>query len=239
MNEKGSVLSDSNITIVPTGCCHDCGGRCVLKAHVKDGKIIRLETDNGEEPQIRACLRGRAYRQRVYSPDRLKYPLRRVGERGEGKFERVSWGQALDRVASELKRIKETYGNSSIFLAAGSGNQGMLHGPMPVGAMLLAFGGFTRIWGAPSYEGPLFASMATYGTIRTGNSRDDLLNSRLVILWGWNPANTIWDPETTFTLARVREKGIKMVAVDPHPSRHGRGHAHRHGPRHHRRGAYG
>jgi anaerobic dimethyl sulfoxide reductase subunit A len=81
--------------------------------------------------------------------------------------------------------------------------------------MLLAFGGFTRIWGAPSYEGPLFASMATYGTIRTGNSRDDLLNSRLVILWGWNPANTIWDPETTFTLARVREKGIKMVAVDP------------------------
>jgi anaerobic dimethyl sulfoxide reductase subunit A len=215
MITKNSALSDEDITIVPTGCCHDCGGRCVLRAHVKDGKILRLETDNGEQPQIRACLRGRAYRQRVYSPDRLKYPLRRVGERGEGKFERVSWDEALDEVASNLTRIKETYGNSNIFLAAGSGNQGMLHGPIPVGAMLLALGGFTRIWGIASYEGSLFASMATYGTIKTGNSREDLLNSRLVIIWGWNPANTIWDPETSFTLAKVREKGIKIVVLDP------------------------
>ncbi|MBW1814064.1 MAG: molybdopterin-dependent oxidoreductase [Deltaproteobacteria bacterium] len=57
--------------------------------------------------------------------------------------------------------------------------------------------------------------MATYGTIRTGNSREDLLNSKLVIMWGWNPANTIQDPETSLYLAKVREKGIKIVAVDP------------------------
>ena len=187
MTTRGSMTSPTDVTIVPTGCCHDCGGRCVLKAHVKDGRIIRIESDTGEEPQIRACLRGRAYRQRVYSPDRLKTPLRRVGERGEGKFEPVSWDEALDEVAHELKRIKKTYGNASIFFAAGSGNQGMLHGAIPVGAMLQAFGGFTRIWGVASYEGPLFASMATYGTIRTGNSREDLLNSRLVVLWGWKP----------------------------------------------------
>jgi len=215
MAGKSEKLFDEDVTIVPTGCCHDCGGRCVLKAHVKDGKIIRLETDNGDQPQIRACLRGRSYRQRVYSPDRLKHPLRRVGERGEGKFERISWDEALDEVAEELIRIKNTYGNSAIFMAAGSGNQGLLHGAIPVGAMLQAFGGFTRIWGVASYEGALFASMATYGTIRTGNSRDDLLNSRMLILWGWNPANTVWDPETAFTLARVREKGIRIVAVDP------------------------
>jgi len=187
----------------------------VLKAHVKDGKIIRFETDNGEQPQIRACLRGRAYRQRVYSPDRLKHPLRRVGERGEGKFERVTWDEATNIVASELKRIKEAHGNSAILLAPGAGNQGMLHGPGPVGRMLLQFGGFTRPWGGASYEGPLFASMAAYGTIRTGNSRDDLFNSKFVIMWGWNPANTIWDPETSLTLAKVREKGIRVVAIDP------------------------
>jgi anaerobic dimethyl sulfoxide reductase subunit A len=91
----------------------------------------------------------------------------------------------------------------------------MLHGTIPVGAMLMQFGGFTRIWGVSSYEGPLFGSMATYGTIRTGNSRDDLLNSRFVIIWGWNPANSIWDPETSLYLAKVREKGIKIVAIDP------------------------
>jgi anaerobic dimethyl sulfoxide reductase subunit A len=204
-----------DITIVPTGCCHDCGGRCVLRAHVKDGRIIRFETDNGGEPQIRACLRGRAYRQRVYHPDRLKHPLRRVGERGEGRFEKVSWDEALDEVADQLMRIKETYGNSAIFLAGGSGNQGMLHGPIPVGMMLQALGGFTRIWGVASYEGALFASMATYGTIRTGNSREDLFNSKLVIMWGWNPVNTIWDPETAYTLARVKEQGTRLVSVDP------------------------
>ena len=78
MKEKKPTVSDDNVTIVPTGCCHDCGGRCVLRAHVKEGRIIRIETDNGEDPQIRACLRGRAYRQRVYSPERLRYPLRRT-----------------------------------------------------------------------------------------------------------------------------------------------------------------
>ncbi len=71
-------LPDANgeVKIVPTGCLHDCGGRCVLKAHVKDGKIIRIETDNDDrQPQIRACLRGRAYRQRLYHPDRLTPPV--------------------------------------------------------------------------------------------------------------------------------------------------------------------
>ncbi len=215
MSEDRSIVSDGGVTIVPTGCCHDCGGRCVLRAHVKDGKIIRFETDNGEEPQMRACLRGRAYRQRVYSPDRLKYPLRRTGERGQGQFERVSWDEALDTVASELIRIKETYGNSAILLAGGSGNQGILHGAGPAGRLLLSFGGFTRTWGAASYEGALFASMATYGTMRTGNTREDFLNSRFIIMWGWNPANTIWDPGTSLILAQAREKGIRIVAVDP------------------------
>jgi len=215
MSEENRVEPDEGVTIVNTGCCHDCGGRCVLKAHVKEGRIIRFETDNGEPPQIRACARGRSYRQRLYSPDRLQYPMRRIGERGAGKFERTSWDSALDEVAGNLLRIKEEHGNPAILLAGGAGNQGMLHGPMPVGTVLTALGGYTRHWGAPSYEGALFASMATYGTIRTGNSREDLLNTSFMIMWGWNPANTIQDPETSFTMARVREKGIRVVAVDP------------------------
>lgn len=216
MTDQKSPFNENDGTIVLTGCLHDCGGRCVLRAHVKDGKIIRIETDNDDkEPQIRACLRGRAYRQRVYHPDRLKYPLRRIGERGEGKFERVSWDDALDEVAAQLKRIKKTYGNSAILMAGGSGNMGLLYNTSHLIRMLQAFGGFTRMWGAPSYEGPLFASMATYGTMKTGNSREDLLNSRLIILWGWNPANTIQDPGTSLILAKAREKGIRIIAVDP------------------------
>lgn len=207
--------SDDGVTIVNTGCCHDCGGRCVLKAHVKDGRVIRFESDTGPDPQIRACARGRAYRQRLYSPERLQYPLRRVGERGQGRFERISWDEALDTVADHLNRIKAAYGNAAILFLPGAGNQGILHGPMAPGLMLQQFGGFTRYWAIPSYEGALFASMATYGTIRTGNSRDDLLNAKMIVMWGWNPANTVWDPETSLFLAKAREKGVRIVAVDP------------------------
>ena len=215
MSDNQIVDKDTDVKIVNTGCCHDCGGRCPLKVHVKNGKIIRIETDNGEEPQLRACARGRAYRQKLYSPDRLKYPMRRIGERGEGKFERVSWDEALDAVANKLKEIKDNYGNSSILFVPGAGNQGMLHGVTPVGVMLNNFGGYTRMWGIPSYEGALFASMATYGTMMTGSAREDLLNSKLIIMWGWNPANTVWDPGTPLMLAKAREKGIKIIVIDP------------------------
>ncbi|MFX1277886.1 MAG: molybdopterin-dependent oxidoreductase [Promethearchaeota archaeon] len=208
-------IEQSDIKIINTGCCHDCGGRCTLKAHVKEGKIIRFETDNGEEPQLRACLRGRAYRQKVYHTDRLKYPMRRIGERGEDKFERISWDEALDEIANKMKDIKEKYGNASILFVPGAGNQGMLHGVTPSGLMLNQFGGYTRMWGAPSYEGALFASMATYGTMMTGNAREDLLNSKLIIMWGWNPASTVWDPGTPLMFAKAREKGIKIINIDP------------------------
>jgi len=95
-----SGQSEANEYIVPTGACHDCGGRCVIRVHVKNGVATRIETDDGDEPQLRACLRGRAYRQQVYSPNRLRFPLKRVGPRGEGRFERISWDEALDEVAT-------------------------------------------------------------------------------------------------------------------------------------------
>jgi anaerobic dimethyl sulfoxide reductase subunit A len=116
-------INNNETKIINTACCHDCGGRCILKAHVKNGRIIRFETDHYEEPQLRACLRGRAYRQRVYSDVRFKYPLRRTGERGEGKFERISWEEALDLVTEKLKFVKEKYNNSAILFVAGSGKQ--------------------------------------------------------------------------------------------------------------------
>jgi len=187
----------------------------MLRVHVEEGRIVRIETDNGEEPQVRACLRGRAYRQRVYSPDRLKYPMKRVGLRGEGKFEKVSWDEALDVVAQELLRVKETYSNASILLLNGSGSQSALHGGVAVERLLARFGGYTRTWGTASFEGALFSSMATYGTMTTGSAREDLLNSRLIIMWGWNPAVTIWDANTSLTLAKAREKAIRIISIDP------------------------
>ena len=83
-----------------SACMVNCGSRCALQVHTTDGVITQIESDNrGDdkvfgEHQIRACLRGRSIKHRVYNPDRLKYPMKRIGERGEGRFERISWDEA-------------------------------------------------------------------------------------------------------------------------------------------------
>ena len=197
-------------------CAHHCGGICLLKVHVKDGVITRIEADDGEEPQLRPCLRGHSLRQKVYAPDRLGYPLKRVGARGSGEFQRISWDEALDTVASELKRVKETYGNSAILLPIGCGNVTLLHGMGGVIEKLLSmFGGYTGQWGWMSWEAATFASVVQYGTMYVDNSRDDLLNSGLIILWGINPVNTIHSTNCTWYLAQAKEKGIPIVSIDP------------------------
>ena len=200
--------------VIPTMCCSHCGGTCLLKVHVKDGVITRIETDDGEEPQLRACLRGRAYRQVVYAPDRLLYPLKRVGDRGEGKFKRISWDEALDTVAAELKRVRDTYGPMSILYLPMPGDMVCLNA-WTIRRVLAMAGGFTTRWGSASFHGGMFASSFTYGTIYDANTRDDLPNSRLIIMWGWDPANTVAGPNTGWFLAQARERGTKIIAVDP------------------------
>ncbi|MFC1859832.1 molybdopterin-dependent oxidoreductase [Thermodesulfobacteriota bacterium] len=205
-------------TIVNSGCNYDCGGCCPLRIHVKNGKVIRIENAASDGIPYRGCLRGRANRQRLYHPERLKYPMKRTGERGAGKFERISWDEALDTVTTELKRVKKTYGNSAILyfsVAGGSGSHGILHGAGSGMRLLNMFGGCVRLWGNVSNQGAIFGSFATYGDMVTGNTRDDHLNSRLIIMWGWNPVDTIWDSGTGFTLQKAKEAGIKIICIDP------------------------
>ncbi|MFC2032762.1 molybdopterin-dependent oxidoreductase [Chloroflexota bacterium] len=215
MGGQDERKADSIEKVVPTTCNTHCGGTCVLKAHIKDGRISKIETDDGEEPQLRACLRGRSFRQRVYAPDRLKFPMRRVGARGEGIFERISWDEALDTVAKELKRVSETYGPLSTIYKAGGGNLSVLHGSQAIERLLNMMGGFTKSWGYASFEGGIAAALATYGTMVDTSSKDDLLNSRLIISWAWDPANTIGGTNSSWYLAQAREAGIKIVSVDP------------------------
>lgn len=203
--------------VVPTACAHDCGGRCILRVHVKDGTIVRVEADDGEEPQLRACVRGHAYRQRVYSADRLRYPMKRVGERGKGKFQRISWDEALDTVAGEVKRLRREYGLESVLCFGQSGALGQLHSGLAVPLLRLfyMYGGCTTTWGGASAEGCTFACRATYGSLDTGHNPDDVLNSRFIILWALDPARSIWKTNTSFYLAQAKEHGTKIVVVDP------------------------
>lgn len=211
MTSKTSVQDK----VVMTTCNSHCGGTCILKIHVRDGKVTRLETDGGSDPQYRACLKGRAYRQRVYAPDRLQYPLKRVGERGKGQFKRVSWDEALETVATELNRVRDTYGPASILFLQSGGDVNWLHNYKVMDRVLCMNGGCTRTWGLVSYEGALFSSIATYGVAAACHTRDDLLNSRFILLWGCDPANSASTTNHMWYLSQAKEKGIKVVAVDP------------------------
>src|SRR5512143_1794755 len=118
--------------IVPVACNTNCGGRCRVLAHVRDGVIVRVSTEGGADPagnpQLRACLRGRAIHERFGRGDRLLHPLKRVGLRGEARFERVSWDEAVDLVASNLKAVVERHGPGALYVQYGTGDGGALAG---------------------------------------------------------------------------------------------------------------
>ena len=224
---------DNDLETVVTSCAHNCGSRHMLVAHKKGDVIVRLSTDDGryqkdgefgkdtfEEPQLRACLRGRSYRARLYSQERLLYPMIRTGARGEGKFKRASWNEALDHVAGKMLELKEKYGPTALLDQSYAGaSYGVLHKSDQVegllGRFLGMFGCRTSSWSIPSYEGTKFSSRITYGTIQDGNEDDAFAHSKLIIMWGWNPAYTFHGGNTFYYMRMAKQKGCKFVLVDP------------------------
>jgi anaerobic dimethyl sulfoxide reductase subunit A len=224
---------DDELTTVPTSCAHNCGSRHMLVAHKKGDVIVRLSTDDGryqkdghfgkdteEEPQLRACLRGRSYRQRLYSAERLLYPMMRVGERGEGKFKRVSWDEALTHVAKKMVELKEKYGPTAILDQSYAGaSYGVLHKSDQIegllGRFLGMFGCRTNSWSVPSYQGTTTSSRWTFGTIEDGNEDDAFAHSKLIIMWGWNPAYTFHGGNTFYYMRMAKQRGCKFVVIDP------------------------
>ncbi|MBK6406090.1 MAG: molybdopterin-dependent oxidoreductase [Holophagales bacterium] len=209
--------------MVRVGCpAHNCGGRCVLLATVSGGRIVRLEADDRpdvlEAPQLRACARGRAYLRRQYHPDRLLHPLKRVGKRGEGKFVRVSWDEALDLVASQMRRVRETYGPGALFVPYGTGSYNQTNGSHVARRLMNVAGGCLGIWNSYSWAAINVATPTVYGTLTTGNQRQDWLNAKLILMWGWNPAEMRDGTNSDFFLKLARERGARVVCIDPRHS---------------------
>jgi DmsA/YnfE family anaerobic dimethyl sulfoxide reductase A subunit len=211
----------SDVRIVRTGCpSHNCGGRCVLKVYVRDNKIVRIEGDDRlpdgvEDPQLRPCIRGRAYRRRQDHPDRLKYPLKRVGKRGEGRFERISWGEALDRIASEFERIKKTYGNAAFYVPYGTGSYNQVNGRQTAQRFMNLYGGSLGFYNSYSWACISAATPTVYGTGVTGNQRQDWLNAKYILMWSWNPAEMRDGTNSEYFVRKARERGARVVCIDP------------------------
>ena len=96
--DKINILN-KQLEIITTTCSYDCGARCLLKVHVKDGKIFRITTEKIRGLNITACPRGLLQKEVVYDKNRLTHPMKRIGERGAGRFENISWDEALQTVA--------------------------------------------------------------------------------------------------------------------------------------------
>jgi len=218
---KPFVLADK---IIRTGCpAHNCGGRCLLKVYVKDDKIIRLETDDRptdsiDDPQLRACIRGRSYIRRQYHPDRLKYPLIRNGKRGEGKFRRATWEEALDKIVNEIKRIKSQYGNQSIYVPYGTGSYNQLNGRQTAYRLFNFLGGSLGFYNSYSWAAISKATPYVFGTDITGNQRQDWINSKYIIMWSWNPCEMRDGTNSEYFIKKAKENGAKVICIDPRMS---------------------
>ena len=213
-------MSEKNgVTIIHTTGRNNCGGRCVIHAHVKDGKILRLTTDQpclaeGGVP-LRACARGLNYHKTFLSDDRLLYPMKRAGERGEGKFVRISWEEAVETIAGEWIRIRDTYGPGSRFVTYATGVSAAFS-PRSLAKRLLSLdGGFLDYYNSYSTACIAQATEMVYGTANSGSSPETWLDSKLIILWGHNPAETKFDGVSMHYLRQAREKSIPVIVIDP------------------------
>lgn len=218
---SGTINDDGPETIISTCSINNCGGRCVIKAHVRDGAVVRVSTDTNNEddiltPQMRACIRGRGYKKMLYHPDRLKYPMKRVGKRGEGKFERISWEEAVETIAKEMKRIGEEHGPESRYVNYASGQSwGLFSGRNMARKLLAMTGGYLNYRNDYSSGAANIATPYTYGTNNSGSSFETLLHSKYIILWGQNPAEMINSTPYMHYLHEAKERGAKVIVIDP------------------------
>jgi len=146
--------------------------------------------------------------------------LLREGERGEGKFKEISWPEALDRVAEALSRAKQRYGAASRMRIGGSGAcRGALHNTASLTKRFLSLaGGYTDTYGSFSSEASDFVKPFMYGTKYVGLDAKTLLDTELLVLWGFNPADTRFGTETEGVIAELRDRGVPIVVIDPRRS---------------------
>lgn len=197
-------------------CPHDCPDTCVATVEVENGRAIKIGGDPDHSfTDGFLCAKVNQYLDRVYSPDRILYPLKRVGKKGEGKFECISWDEALDAIAGNFKRVIAEHGPQSILPYSYAGNMGLLH-----------FGSLDRRFfgtlGASLLDRTICASAGSEGYKAVmgktvGFDPEKIENARLIIAWGANIISSnvhLWP-----FVEKARAEGARFVVIDPYRSR--------------------
>ena len=193
-------------------CALDCPDACSVLVHVENGRATKLR-GNPAHPVTRGFLCGKVaqYLDREYSPDRLLYPQKRIGAKGEGKFTRISWDEALDTIAERLSKIAKNHGSESILPYSYAGTMGLLNGA----GMDRRF--FHRL-GASRLDRTICSSaggaalQASLG-LRQGTEPEQFSHAKLIIAWGANIHGTnvhLWP-----FIVEARRRGAKLIVIDP------------------------
>ncbi|MDR2674603.1 MAG: molybdopterin-dependent oxidoreductase [Opitutaceae bacterium] len=197
--------------IVPTFCalCSPSAG-CGFHAIVRDGKFTGIKGGLKESPLNRGRLCPKAYAspQWVYSPERLKTPLRRIGAKGEGKFEKISWDEALDTIAAKLKEQKEKYGPESLAILSPAGGH----------QYRVCMSRFLMAHGSPNYGHSGICAMQnafSFAYTIGGSPRPDYENTKLLLIWAKQPVYSGASKGGIKQLLDLKERGAKIIAIKP------------------------
>jgi anaerobic dimethyl sulfoxide reductase subunit A len=218
-----------------TGHSNNCDGACGHLVEVSNGHAVMVKAAPWDDKAIsgavaqkfnpRICLRGLSQIQNTYSPDRVKYPYKRVGERGSGQWQRISWEEAATTIAQKFGEIQAKYGKQSLWIAPYTGSLSLLEGVVGVGYRLASVIGAS----AGDFEGDNQGDSATPagwnyvlvdpenprngGGFFDGHESTDFRNSKVIVLWANNVAETSI-PDWRIIMD-AKENGAKLVVVDP------------------------
>ncbi len=210
--EQGAGQDAGGETITTTICRSNCSQGCLYNVHKRDGKVVKLSPKAYENNLYTGCcLRGLSMQERTYSDKRIKYPMRRTGERGSGQWERISWDEAISEVASNFKAVQDKYGKQALVVSRLSGNSCSLNG---AGAFVARFANATEatLQGFSIDQAFEYAAFRVIGTFST-NETADSVNAKNIVVWGFNPVWT--SPQTWRTFLNARDHGAKITVIDP------------------------
>lgn len=194
-------------------CRSNCFAGCHLNATVRNGKLVKTEMRAfADSAYNRACLKGLTHVQRVYDPDRLKKPMRRAGKRGEGKWEEISWDEAINEICTKWKSIRSQYGDNAIAFTSLSGNFGANPWYSYKRLMNLMNSSFINS-NVDAAFGMSTKNAFGFGLFNSANELKDLKNARNILVWGSNPAEA--QIQNWHFMAEAIDNGATMIVIDP------------------------
>ena len=213
------LTPDDEEKIVKTAC-RACIANCGVLAHVKHGRVVKLE-GNPQDPMSRGrmCAKGLSGIQALYNPNRNKYPLERVGERGSGKWRRITWDEALTMIGTHLMETKENYGAEAVFCSTGGGGN----------PEIWSIARFCNIFGTPNWFEPgcaqcylprVLGYTMMYGGVDPSIADSNALelyydtDIKCLVLWGTDPSYSC-PSSGGRAVNELRSKGVKTIVVDP------------------------